>query len=260
MASYSSRGVPTRHADVLAPGTSITSLADPGSLIDSLFAGGRVASDFFKGTGTSQAAGVVSGAAALMLSRYPNLNPDDVKSELMHGGSVVAGAGHAKDGDYSKVFELDLGKDTLSKTAAQKHVTPKFATAANLINTNDDGFHLDAARGDMNLSYTTSDVDPDTQAVTTTPHYLTGDFDVTGTAWDGAGWRDAWKAYWVAYKQNPKTAVAPEWSGESTPPPGATLYGGGTWDGRYWKSLGWAAGASLDPGWQGRYWKDGGWH
>ena len=67
VAPFSSGGSWQRHVDLLAPGTSIVSLRAPGSFVDANHPEGRVAGDstgrLFRGSGTSQAAAVVSGAA-----------------------------------------------------------------------------------------------------------------------------------------------------------------------------------------------------
>ena len=74
--------------DLVAPGVSVVSLRGPG-LVRRLEHGdrrGRVGDRFFKGSGTSQAAAVVSGAAALLLSQRPALTPDQVKDLLRRVG------------------------------------------------------------------------------------------------------------------------------------------------------------------------------
>lgn len=253
LAPFTSKGVTSqtsgRRDDVLAPGGSITSLADPGSMIDGTYPGGRVGTDFFKGTGTSQAAAVVSGAVALLLSRYPTLTPDAVKQLLTHAGNPVVGAGHKNNGNYSKVFQLDLSKDTLTKAAAPKYsAPPQIAWHGDLLHTAQNGFHLDSARGDMKLSYTPQG---GSQPVT-----LQGDEDVTGNAWDGTAWQQAW----LSYLANPSTNPGP-WI-EPPPPSGGfsnCAVGGGSWNGRMWRSLGWSNGTSLDGAWQGRMWRNGAW-
>ena len=79
-ASFTSEGDGTRNPDLSAPGTHIVSLRDPGSFVDDTFgATATVSNRFFLGSGTSQAAAVVSGAAALLLSQRPWLTPDQVK-------------------------------------------------------------------------------------------------------------------------------------------------------------------------------------
>ena len=78
--------------DVLAPGVSVISLRDPGSFADYFFPEARVGDRFFRGTGTSQAAAIVSGAAALLLEQRPELTPDQVKALLMSTAQRVPGA------------------------------------------------------------------------------------------------------------------------------------------------------------------------
>ncbi|HEY6469737.1 MAG TPA: S8 family serine peptidase [Candidatus Dormibacteraeota bacterium] len=99
-ASFTSEGDGTRNPDLAAPGTHIVSLRDPGSFIDDAFgATAAVGSRFFLGSGTSQAAAVVSGAAALLLSQNPSLTPDQVKALLVgnttaiHGSQQLVGSG-----------------------------------------------------------------------------------------------------------------------------------------------------------------------
>ncbi|MGZ8695602.1 MAG: S8 family serine peptidase [Gaiellaceae bacterium] len=81
MALFSSRGSETRSPDVVAPGVAILSTRVPGSYLDEAFPAGRIG-DGFRGSGTSQAAAVVSGAAALIVGRRPALSPDQVKALL----------------------------------------------------------------------------------------------------------------------------------------------------------------------------------
>jgi hypothetical protein len=68
---------------VIAPGRSVVSLRVPGSFLDDQYPDARVGDEYFRGSGTSQAAAVVSGAAALIVSQRPNITPDQVKSLLM---------------------------------------------------------------------------------------------------------------------------------------------------------------------------------
>ena len=71
-ASFTSEGDGTRNPDLSAPGVHVVSLRDPGIVRRRPFgATAGVANRFFLGSGTSQAAAVVSGAAALLLSQRP---------------------------------------------------------------------------------------------------------------------------------------------------------------------------------------------
>ncbi|MDP9435803.1 MAG: S8 family serine peptidase, partial [Actinomycetota bacterium] len=85
--------------DLVAPGARLISLRAPGSVVEQNIPGG-VDSAYRRGSGTSMAAAVVSGAAAQILSARPELTPAEVKAALvrtatpMNGQSeTVTGAG-----------------------------------------------------------------------------------------------------------------------------------------------------------------------
>jgi UDP-N-acetylmuramoyl-tripeptide--D-alanyl-D-alanine ligase len=95
VATYSSRG-PTRgdlvvKPDVAAPGNKIISLQANASTIPALYPALHVAGTgtnaYMMLSGTSMAAPMVSGAAALLLQKDPTLTPDQVKYRLMRTAS-----------------------------------------------------------------------------------------------------------------------------------------------------------------------------
>jgi serine protease AprX len=77
----------TAKPDLVAPGRRLVSVRVPGSTLDALYPDRVVAAQngatYFRLTGTSMATGVVSGAAALLLQRRPDLTPDQVKALLV---------------------------------------------------------------------------------------------------------------------------------------------------------------------------------
>jgi serine protease AprX len=69
--------------DIVAPGAHMISSMPPNGVIARSHEANRVARTYFSMAGTSQAAGVVSGIAALILSHQPKLTPDQVKYRVL---------------------------------------------------------------------------------------------------------------------------------------------------------------------------------
>ena len=120
VADFSSRDA-VRPPDVLAPGTGVVSLRVPGSTLDEEFPAARVGDGFFRGSGTSQAAAVVSGIVARLLQARPELTPDQVKA-LLKAGAVelpadVSAAGSGRV-DLERTLELP------TPAAATQHFAP----------------------------------------------------------------------------------------------------------------------------------------
>ena len=92
IAGWSSQGPTAFDAiakpDLVAPGRKMTSLRAAGSTIDSAYperrimAPGAADAQYFSMSGTSMAAPVVAGVAALFLERYPSASPRKVKRQL----------------------------------------------------------------------------------------------------------------------------------------------------------------------------------
>ena len=203
VADFSNGGNWLRHPDLVAPGSSIVSLRDPGSYVDVNHPSGLVAGDtsgrLFRGSGTSQAAAVVSGAAALLLQQDPQLTPDQVKAALVgtakplpNNSSYAAGAGQLNLVAAShEVSAIAAGRVSARDLA---NMVQRFPRATGLGS-------LEAARGGYHL------VDPSGAE-------LSGEVDVTGTAWNAVAWA---------------TASA-----------NGTAWNGGDWNGVPWTGNGWA--------------------
>ena len=96
-------------------------VAAPGEGILSTIPGGR----YGKMTGTSQATAFVSGIAALILSKAPNLLPHQVKELIIRNSTPVAGlrgkvASSGKVDAYRSLLALELTKKISRNTASKK--------------------------------------------------------------------------------------------------------------------------------------------
>jgi serine protease AprX len=245
VASYSQVGSTARHADLVAPGTSLVSLRAPGSFVDVNNPSGLVAGDvtgtLFRGSGTSQAAAVVSGSVALLLQAYPTLTPDQVKYALTSSADplpkTAPRAGGA--GTIDLVGALDVSsrlvrtdKTGVARRAAAVQAFPQ-ATGQGSI---------DAARGGGVL------VDADGVD-------LVGEVDVQGTPWRPAAW---WEATSNGTAWSGGKWLGITWTGDSWQP----VSGGLTstrWTSTRWTSTRWTAANWASTRWTSTRWTSTRW-
>ena len=226
VADFSSVGNINRHADLVAPGKSVIGLRDPGSFVDVNYPTGLVPGDttgrFFRGSGTSQAAAVVSGAAALMLQKRPALTPDQVKKLLMTTADPMPNGGI-----YAK------GAGQLNVKAAVNATTP---TTTQTWTASKGTGSLEAARGSAHVA----DIDTFVE--------LTGEKDIMGRAWNAATWAAAASAgtAWSGGTWN-----GAGWSGSSY---GGSSFAGQTWCTVGWSGTNWAGRTWSRRTWSGAYW------
>ena len=110
-ASWSSYGTTVdgvAKPDISAPGSHIVSVLAPNSAFGTLCPACVVDSGYVRAGGTSMAAPVVSGVAALLLQKHPGLTPDQVKSILVNSAHNVA-AGAAPEVDARARVTASLG-------------------------------------------------------------------------------------------------------------------------------------------------------
>jgi serine protease AprX len=94
VADWSSRGTTVdgfAKPEILAPGTRIVAPVAPGSMFRLLCPDCILGDAYIRASGTSMSAPVVSGAAALLLEKYPQLTPDQVKGTLLGYARQIAG-------------------------------------------------------------------------------------------------------------------------------------------------------------------------
>jgi serine protease AprX len=214
VASFSNRGTKARTPDLVAPGTHIASLRDPGSTIDILHGStATTGTRFFRGSGTSQAAAVVSGAAALVLSQRPEATPDQVKALLTGGAAPLD--------DTSTRLQ---GAGALRLQPLLEAPTPAV----------EQSWPVSTGGGSLTL-------------LRRSPHGARGEalrdlLEVLNAAWSGGAWSGgAWSGgAWSGGAWSGGAWSGGAWSGGA--------WSGGAWSGGAWSGGAWSGGAwSTDP-------------
>ena len=243
--AFSTRGSSTRRVDFVAPGQSITSLRDPGSYVDTEYPAAVVDSRFFKGSGTSQAAAVTSGAVALLLQARPELSPDDVKAMLKataqpmlkadsagRGAGLinVAAAASALRPLSGQTWTRSTGLGTLEGARGTQHV-------------GDNGVDLTGERDIFGKSWLPSVWAPASAAHTAW----------TGGTWNGSDWTGGcWcGTSWTASTWSSRTWSGSNWSGRS--------WSSISWDSRTWSSRTWSGSQWTSRTWSSRTWSGSSW-
>ena len=214
VAAFSSWGSPGGFTkpDIIAPGITVVSLRDPGSTIDTLYPHARIGDSYFKGTGTSQAAAIVSGVAALMFQANPWLTPDLAKGVLLKTAYKNGNYGHgAGAGLVDAGSALQAARNSNGVMPANLDLVPSTGTGS-----------LEASRGSFHV-----DADIDGDGI---PDKVIGEIDALGQPWPAM----SWSAYaWYTSPWNQLTAVTPGWS--------AVSWSALSWSGTTWSAVSWSA-------------------
>jgi serine protease AprX len=223
--SFSARGSAARHVDLVAPGQSIVSLRDPGSVIDVEYPSAVVNTRFFKGSGTSQATAVTSGAVALLLQQHPGWTPDQVKAALTaHAVALPQASAQDRGAGLLNIFS--------ASTALVGSSTQTWTKSSGLGT-------LEGARGTKHVGSRGVD--------------LTGEKDIFGAPWKASSWSaaSAAGAAWSGGVWNGHTWAGSCWCGSS--------WGSATWATSTWAGTDWSGGYWSSDDWSGGYWSGGHW-
>jgi serine protease AprX len=258
--TFSSRGSTARHADLVAPGASVVSLRDPGSYIDTKYPAGLVPASidptqrFFRGSGTSQAAAVVSGAAALLLQQRPNLTPDQVKRLLMSTSTLLAQGGDAVSQgtgeiNVSRASDTAIPAYTQSWTAAAGTGSLEQSRGTAHITDPATGVQLTGERDIMGGTFTATTWSAASRAGTA---WSGGTWN--GRTWAGTGWGVA--TSWATRTWSAATWSGTAWDGQAW---SGLLWSGAVWDGHTWSGGTWTGHTWSGHTWSGGYWSGSTW-
>ncbi len=230
-----------RNVDLVAPGKSITSLRVPGSYADDNNPQAVVGGDYFLGSGSSQAAAVVSGAAAILLSRDEGLTADQVKATLMANANHITGVSSACQGAGLVDLNFMLSKRLQVENHTQTH-------------TESDGSGLlELARGGQHVGMDGID--------------LTGEQDIMGSPWIGF---NQWETQCTTTGKGRLAVTTCEdvlvetdtlwnegdWNGVSW---SGTSWSGTSWSGVSWSGVSWSGTSWSGTSWSGTSWSDKNW-
>src|SRR3954454_415851 len=202
--------------DLLAPGRSIVSSRSPGSTVDLANPGSAIGDVYGKGSGTSFSTGIVSGAAALALSKSPWLTPNQVKQRLVSTARAMPGGATAATG----AGVVDAWGATMS-TSTMSANTGVVASAG--------GGSLQATRGPAFLRDSSGSCMSDAAADTALGYDPAGLFAPTwlGSQWVGSQWVGSqWAGnQWVGSQWVGSQWVGSQWVGSQWVSPPAALEG-----------------------------------
>jgi subtilisin family serine protease len=231
--TWSSWGDGTRNPDLVAPGRSIVSLRAPGSNLDRLYPTARVGVTprFFRGSGTSEAAAVVSGAAALIIQQRPTITPDQLKALLR--------------GTANRLWKADLrgqGAGLLDLAQLRDHSTP--ANVDQLWTRATGMGSLELARGSAH--------------VTENGIPLSGERDIFGAPWNASPWAQQLAAgtSWSGGVWRGNTWTGNTWTGNTW---SSAVWTGNTWTGNTWSGNTWSGNTWSGNTWSGNTWSGNTW-
>jgi serine protease AprX len=216
----------------------------PGSYIDLNNPDGALSDRYFRGSGTSEAAAFVSGAAALLLQKFPQLTPNQVKDMLITSCVKLKSYNWKRQG----CGELDLS-DLLSAPEAPdltaKQYLARFGVKALSTGTGS----LEASRGTDHISIDGAE--------------LQGEQDIFGMPFDSAAVAalEAAGSSWSNGVWNGSSWSGSSWSGSSWSGSSWSdlLWSGSSWSGSSWSGSSWSGSSWSGSSWSGSSWSGDQW-
>jgi serine protease AprX len=236
VSSFSNDGDGTRNPDLIAPGDKVVSLRSNGSYLDKTYPEARIGDRLFRGSGTSQAAAVVSGAAALLIQQRPTATPDEIKALLTGTASPIPGATAAQQG--KGLINLAKAKDTATPVGAKQ----TFAVSTGIGS-------LELSRGSVHVSVggrlVKGEVDVRGRGVDV--RALASGLR-NGTNWSGMSWSGmSWSGMsWSGMSWSGMSWSGMSWSGMS--------WSGMSWSGMSWSGMSWSGMSWSGMSWSGMSW------
>jgi serine protease AprX len=201
--------------DLIAPGSHLMSLRSVGSMIDRSFPE-SITGDYHRGSGTSFAAAATSGVVALMLSRHPEMTPNQVKYALTQTARAVPASSDPQA----------VGAGLVDAAAAVLN-PPAGSANAGVVRSNGTGL-LSLSRGHVSVE------------TTTVPNTLVnGGLTTQLLLWDPTGFLLGWTQLgWLVSTWALTPLLPVRWNADADWPGrnwGGRNWGGGDWQGATWE-------------------------
>jgi serine protease AprX len=241
-------GAACKPPDFVAVGSHLQGLRVPNSYLDANHPEGVIDARYFRGSGTSQAAAIMSGSIALLLQKFPNMPPDQVKTFLKRhahrGGSgdwrqVTSGAGEPDlaamvtrplPQNFAQNFTAADGSGTLERSRGSDHLTA-------------DGVVLN---GEQDIFGQTFDSNAIAAAEAAASSWSDGTWN--GSSWSGSSWSGS---SWSGIRWSGSSWSGSSWSGSS--------WSGNSWSGSSWSGSSWSGSSWSGSSWSGSSWSGGSW-
>ena len=235
-----------RYPDVIAVGSHVQGLRVPSGYLDLNHREGLLGDRYFRGSGTSQAAAIASGSIALLLQKYPNMSPDQVKKWLRTASSLMlksalTGQGISVINLAAMVASTPPTEFTQSFSAATGTGTLEAARGTDRLI--DNGVVLS---GEVDIFGVPFNAAAMAKAEAGAKSWTGGTWN--GTAWTGSAWVDS---SWAGRSWSTTAWTGRSWSGDAW---AGRSWSDNTWSGRSWSGRSWSG-----DSWSGRSWSVGSW-
>ncbi|MDQ1396742.1 MAG: serine protease AprX, partial [Acidimicrobiaceae bacterium] len=193
---------------------------------------GQINDRFFRGSGTSQAAALVSGAVALVLQQHPELTPNQLKAMLNGNATRLP----------NPIKATAQGNGEINLANVKSALVP--ADGPQL-------FSKSSGLGSLQLSRGSS-------ALVQNGVTLAGEQDIFGHAFDAAAMAAVEEAgnSWSGGDWNGNSWSGNSWSGNSW---SGNSWSGNSWSGNSWSGNSWSGNSWSGISWSGMTWSNDSW-
>jgi serine protease AprX len=211
--------------DLVAPGRTVVATRAPGSTVERDNPKALVAPSYIKGSGTSEAAAVTSGAAALLMSKNPAMTPDQVKAALISSALPIANLSRNAQGAGRIQIAAALAKDVSGVASVPPSAT---ATAT-----------LQGSRGSApSITIKCNGVDKVLNDETTAWCSPWSSSAWTSSAWTSSAWTSS---AWTSSAWTSSAWTSSAWTSSA-------------WTSSAWTSSAWTSSAWTSSAWTGTAW------